>query len=110
MTDAHPDLETMIDALPAKMQPRLRARMSGMTDEQRSRMRQRVQAMYAQMDPHTREEMAKHVAHVDEVQVNAPDVGAEAFDFDLRRLDGEGRVRLSDHRGRPLGLIFGSYT
>jgi peroxiredoxin len=34
-----------------------------------------------------------------------------APDFELRRLKGEGKVRLSSHRGqRPVLLIFGSYT
>ena len=37
--------------------------------------------------------------------------GDRAFDFDLARLDGTGRVRLSDFAGeRPVALVFGSYT
>ena len=40
-----------------------------------------------------------------------PEVGAEAPDFCLKRLGTEGRVRLSDYRGRrPVALAFGSYT
>jgi peroxiredoxin len=42
-----------------------------------------------------------------------PDVrpGDEAVDFDLPRLDGSGRVRLSDFAGvQPVALVFGSYT
>jgi len=47
----------------------------------------------------------------------APEVGAEAPDFELVRLTTEGepgaeaeRVRLSDLQGKPVALIFGSYT
>lgn len=38
------------------------------------------------------------------------DVGDMAPDFCLPRLDGSGKVRLSDLRGRPVVLVFGSYT
>jgi hypothetical protein len=38
-------------------------------------------------------------------------VGDPAPDFDLKRLDGKGRVKLSSFTGkRPVVLIFGSYT
>ncbi len=41
----------------------------------------------------------------------APKVGDEAPDFELPVLDGKGAtVRLSELRGRPVALIFGSYT
>jgi peroxiredoxin len=40
-----------------------------------------------------------------------PEVGSEAPAFDLAVLNGGGqRVRLEDLRGKPVGLIFGSYT
>jgi cytochrome oxidase Cu insertion factor (SCO1/SenC/PrrC family) len=41
----------------------------------------------------------------------APKVGDEAPDFELAVLDGDGEmVRLSDLRGKPVALVFGSYT
>ncbi len=41
----------------------------------------------------------------------APMVGDEAPEFELPVLDGKGAtVRLSELRGRPVALIFGSYT
>lgn len=45
----------------------------------------------------------------------APKVGERAPDFDLKRMSPEGRlterrIRLSDLRGRPVALVFGSYT
>ena len=46
-----------------------------------------------------------------------PPVGSPAPDFELRRLAAGGsgeltgeRVRLSDHLGKPVALVFGSYT
>lgn len=40
-----------------------------------------------------------------------PPVGTYPPDFSLKRLDAEGRVRLSSFRGkRPVALVFGSYT
>jgi len=44
-------------------------------------------------------------------EARAPKVGDEAPDFQLPILDGKGAtVRLSELRGRPVALIFGSYT
>jgi len=45
----------------------------------------------------------------------APKVGAMAPDFEIERLSATGErtgetFRLSDTRGRPVALIFGSYT
>lgn len=50
-----------------------------------------------------------------EADKSSPQVGQEAPDFELERLDASGRrsgeyLRLSSLRGRPVGLIFGSYT
>lgn len=44
-----------------------------------------------------------------------PDVGTEAPDFEIERLDANGRrteemFHLGETRGKPVGLIFGSYT
>ena len=41
----------------------------------------------------------------------APKEGDTAPDFELRDVNGENPVRLSDFRGkRPVGLVFGSFT
>jgi hypothetical protein len=37
-------------------------------------------------------------------------VGDDAPDFELPYQDGSGAMRLSDLRGRPVVLVFGSYT
>lgn len=42
---------------------------------------------------------------------NAPKIGDQAPDFELRDMNGENPVRLSDFRGKkPVALIFGSFT
>ncbi len=43
-------------------------------------------------------------------EVNAPKVGDLAPDFELPAAQGEGTARLSSMRGRPVALIFGSFT
>ena len=41
----------------------------------------------------------------------APKAGDVAPDFELRDVNGENPVKLSDYRGRkPVALIFGSFT
>jgi peroxiredoxin len=41
----------------------------------------------------------------------APKVGDVAPDFELRDVDGENPVRLSDFKGKlPVALVFGSFT
>ena len=41
----------------------------------------------------------------------APKVGDMAPDFELRDVNGESAVRLSDFRGKkPVALVFGSFT
>ena len=63
----------------------------------------------------TREELKEQLATMEEREKIAPIVGDEAPDFDIKRLDKNGkltdeRVRLSDLRGKPVALAFGSYT
>ena len=63
----------------------------------------------------TEEEFDAHQAKQKARQVKVPQPGAPAPDFELdaltreRKRSGE-RVRLSALRGKPVGLIFGSYT
>lgn len=50
-----------------------------------------------------------------EREARAPDIGSKAPDFVAERLTGSGRrtgnyIRLSELRGRPVALVFGSYT
>lgn len=50
-----------------------------------------------------------------EREARTPAVGDPAPDFEIERLSAEGQrtgetFRLSEHRGRPVALVFGSYT
>ncbi len=63
----------------------------------------------------TREQFAEVQRHMAEREKKAPPVGSIAPDFSLRRLTPDGkptdaRARLSEYRGRPVALVFGSYT
>lgn len=54
-------------------------------------------------------------ARMEERDRKAPPVGASAPDFVLERLSADGKrtgttLRLSSLRGRPVALVFGSYT
>ena len=63
----------------------------------------------------TKEDFLKIMAEQERREKLAPAVGSEAPDFELKRLDEKGvltesTLRLTDLRGRPVGLVFGSYT
>ena len=61
----------------------------------------------AEFDAHMAAEKARE-ASVPKVRGEAPDFTADVLDRQRKRT-GE-QVRLSDLRGRPVGLVFGSYT
>jgi hypothetical protein len=63
----------------------------------------------------SREDFESVMARQAEREKSAPPAGTVAPDFELKRLDDQGRLseetlRLSALRGRPVGVIFGSYT
>ncbi len=63
----------------------------------------------------TKERFLEVMAEQERRETLAPAVGSEAPDFELKRLDEKGTLtettlRLSALRGRPVGLVFGSYT
>jgi hypothetical protein len=63
----------------------------------------------------TPEEYKANIAAMLEREKTVPAIGDVAPDFDIKRLSEGGkitdeRVRLSAMRGRPVALIFGSYT
>ncbi len=61
--------------------------------------------------PMTAERFAQLREAMERREERAPKVGDEAPEFDLPVLHGEGaRARLSELRGKPVALIFGSYT
>ena len=64
----------------------------------------------------TREELRTFIeARVVRDQTKSPKVGDPAPDFELELLDARGNrtgemTHLSSHFGKPIGLVFGSYT
>ncbi len=63
----------------------------------------------------SREDFKEVVARMAERDARTPPVGSPAPDFELELLDAQGQRtgeyrRLSSHRGRPVALVFGSYT
>ncbi len=71
-------------------------------------------ALWKQMNI-SKEEFKQVVARMAEREKRTPPVGSVAPDFELEVLSAEGqrtgeRRRLSSHRGRPVALVFGSYT
>ncbi|MFP6746380.1 MAG: hypothetical protein VCD66_02120 [Alphaproteobacteria bacterium] len=61
----------------------------------------------AQFEAHMATQKARE-ANVPKLGTQAPDFTADVLGADRRRT-GE-QVRLSDLRGKPVGLVFGSYT
>ena len=63
----------------------------------------------------TRERFVEIQAAQQEREKRTPPIGSTAPDFELKRLDENGKLtdhtlRLADLRGRPVALVFGSYT
>ena len=72
------------------------------------------EALWKQMNI-SKEDFAKLREHMIEREKGVPAVGAPAPDFEIERLSPKGQrtgetLRLSSLRGRPVGLVFGSYT
>ncbi len=66
----------------------------------------------------TRDEMRERMREMAEYDAGAPAAGSPAPDFEIERLSPQGQrtgdsFRLSEHlteNGRPVALVFGSYT
>ena len=97
--------------------------ISGLSDEHRQDLRRVVAAIQEARERITARELLQGWQEEVPAEVRAaleailvrdetgPKRGEAAPDFSLKRLGSEGRVRLSDFRGRrPVALAFGSYT
>ena len=68
----------------------------------------RLQTFISSLNPERRATLMTFIA---QRETHAPEVGAEAPDFELPRLGSDERVRLSSFRShKPVALIFGSFT
>ena len=71
--------------------------------------------VWLDISPMTEAEFDAMMAEQKERQAGVPKVGEPAPDFEIERLDRNKKrtgeyVKLSDLRGRPVALAFGSYT
>lgn len=90
--------------------PEIRERLASMDPETRLKMMERRRKMMESMDDNARSHMHRAITSMRE-RPKGPELGSMAPDFDLAVLgEGRERVRLTDLRGKPVGLIFASYT
>ncbi len=71
--------------------------------------------IWLELSDMSEEEFGRMMAHNKERQVRVPQVGTEAPDFEIERLDPARKrsgeyVKLSAQQGKPVALLFGSYT
>jgi hypothetical protein len=102
--------EDFIRGLPAEMQERIALQTRGLSDQEREQFARRMASAFESMPPDIRELVQKEGTLRRRREETSPGPGDAAPDFELALLDGSARVRLSELRGRPVGLIFGSYT
>ncbi len=77
---------------------------------ERQRSRERLAKMLEKLSPEIRDQVIRDGDARRAKEPTSVQVGDMAPDFDLPVLGSDERVRLSDLRGKPVGLIFGSYT
>ena len=103
------NIDELVKGVPEEYQNRVYEKTLAMSEDEKQRFLQEIADAIASspqaqgtMEARTREREAR--------EATTPKVGDTAPDFELASLDGDRRVRLSSLRGRPVGLIFGSYT
>ncbi len=102
------NVDDLINSLPTEYHLLVYEKMQAMSEaEQESFLEEVAAAIASYPGGATPKARSKEDVLRDET---TPNVGGMAPDFELVTLDGDARVRLSAHRGKPVGLIFGSYT
>ena len=105
------DWTPLLGELPPRIRDRVVERLKTASPVEREEMRLRIEQRMSQADGGHMQRVRRDWEARRESEVRAPEAGDPAPDFDLALLNGDGqRVRLSALRGRPVGLIFGSYT
>ena len=99
------------DDILRSLPPDFQDRIAKMPEAKRAETLERARKRFESMDDNARAQMLEAQRESQDREKRVPQAGSIAPDFDLPVLDGDGqRVRLSALRGRPVGLIFGSYT
>ncbi len=104
------NVDEVIKDLPTEYQTQIYEKMQAMSEAEQESFLEEVAAAIAS-SPYPERGAPKARFKEDVLRdETTPNVGEMAPDFELATLDGDARVRLSAHRGKPVGLIFGSYT
>ena len=103
------DLGELLKDVPSEVQTRVYDRMVTLDEPAQERLAREITEAIAS-SPAANGSAAERGAAREAREAAAPRVGEPAPDFNLALLEGDRRVSLGDHRGRPVGLIFGSYT
>ena len=103
------DISELLRDVPVETQNQIYERMVGMKEEELDAFQREIEHAITR-SPMRAGGPSPMSAEREAREARTPKVGDLAPDFDLTVLDGEGRVRLPDLRGQPVGLIFGSYT
>ncbi len=103
------NVDEVIKGVPTEYQNRVYEKMQAMTEAEQESFVEEIAAAIAS-SPGAKGTMEAMSRERELREATTPKVGETAPDFELATLDGAARVRLSAHRGRPVGLIFGSYT
>jgi hypothetical protein len=103
------DLSELIKGIPSDYQSQIHEKMSAMPEAEQERFAKQIADAIAS-SPESQGTAEARAKEREAREARAPRAGDPAPDFELDSLDGKSRVRLSTLRGRPVGLIFGSYT
>jgi hypothetical protein len=100
------DLGELLKDAPVETQNQIYEKLMSLDESEKEPFAEQVAALIAER----KIRMNTHSEERERREARAPKVGEPAPDFEISLLDGDQKVRLSDLRGRPVGLIFGSYT
>lgn len=103
------DLGELLKGVPSEVQTRVYDRMATLDEAAQERLAGEIAGAIAS-SPDADGSATARAAAREEREARAPRVGDPAPGFDLALLEGDRRVSLQNHMGRPVGLIFGSYT
>lgn len=103
------NVDELIKGVPTEYQNHVYEKMQSMSETEQEGFVAEIAAAIAS-SPEAQGTMTARVKEREAREATTPKVGEPAPDFDLATLDGDARVRLSSLRGKPVGLIFGSYT
>jgi hypothetical protein len=111
LVDMSDDWTPLLGELPPPIRDCVVERLKTASPAEREEMRLRIERRMSQADGGHMQRVRRDWDARLEAEARAPEAGDPAPNFDLALLNGDGqRVRLSALRGRPVGLIFGSYT